>query len=169
MTGDKDTSLLGLSDLRLLMDNYQNIVQMSTILLEQQKQVIDLQKNMLQKQDNISKQQYEVMNDIRTVVDKLDKCTISLVKSNESIQDMYKQINNSIIVRSEKAEDKIEQLRLDSAKEHSGIVNKIYIAWGGTAAAIVSLASLFIVVYNKYDVVKDIHKILIDFVSNFPG
>ena len=26
---------LGLTDLRLLMDNYQNIVQMSTILLEQ--------------------------------------------------------------------------------------------------------------------------------------
>ena len=151
---------LGLTDLRLLMDNYQNIVQMSTILLEQQKQVISLQKEILSKEDNISKTQIGVYNSLNNIADKLDDYIKKFLKLTEDTMDKCNKINDTILKNVNQVESKIENTHFDNTKEHNRIINKVHIGMIASGAVIVSLISLLLTVYEKYEVLAHIQTML---------
>jgi len=169
MTENNVYHTLGLSDLRLLMDNYQNIVQMNAILLEQQKQVTDLQKDILKKQDDISKAQFQVCNSMDIVATKLDNCAENFLKINEHSLQTYAKINDTLIHNFDKVEDKIEVIHIDNTKDHSGITNKIYVALVGSGIVIASLITLLLTVYDKYKIVSHIQTMVQELVKKFIG
>ena len=166
---EENKSTLGLADLRLLMDNYQNIVQMNAILLEQQKQVVDLQKDILKKEDDISKTQIKVCNTMNNVASRLDVCADKFLNLTNNTMNTYSKINDSILKNFDKVESKIESIHIDNTKEHSGITNKIYVGMVASGAAVVSLISLILVVYGKYEILSNIQNMVTEIFQKIIG
>ena len=164
-----NNNMLGLSDLRLLMDNYQNIVKMNTILLEQQKQVVDLQKNILNKTDEIARTQIQVCNTLNNVASILDTCADKFIKLTNDTLSTYVKINDNITHNFNKVKDKLITVNIDNAKEHSGIKNKIYVAMVGSGAVVVSLITLLIIVYDKYQIIANIEYIVNQILQKIVG
>lgn len=160
--GNENNRVLGLSDLRLLMDNYQNIVQMNTILIEQQKQVIGLEKDILKKQDDTCKTQFFNENIINNMSNKIDNYAELLKNMNNEMLDLYAKLDKQIIENSDELGDKINTIHIDNTKEHSSITNKIYIAMVASASVVLSLIALLVKTYEKYGIMSNIQEMLVE-------
>lgn len=149
-------SELGLSDLRLLMDNYRNIMQMNAVLLEQQKHVLELIQQLVNKQDSLSTQALKADLHRDKIIEKLS----DISKIHEIVKESHEKTSSMIMSKLDKAEDEAQNYSIKNTQEYHDITNKIYWAMGITAAAIVPLISLVIIVYNKYEIVGHIHDML---------
>jgi len=154
MTDSKSDNYLHFSDLKLLMDNYQNVVKLNTILLEQQKQIIELQKEILKNQNNILCEQTDICKKLNNVVTKMDICASHF----KDIEDDYKSLDaalhsrfNDSTLKSDVIKESIDNINLDMVKQHSGISLKIYAAWGGSIAIILTLITLLTTSYSKLE------------------
>lgn len=112
-----DKSGLDREDLFLLMKSYENNIQQNTIVVEQLKHILETQKILC--------------TQINEMIDKLGGYTNKLTQFESTA---CKEISNLKVDMSKN--------RTDSAKEHSGLNLKLYVAWGGTALVIISLISL---------------------------
>jgi hypothetical protein len=143
---DEKTVHLGLADLRLLMDNYQNIIKMTAVLLEQQKQVIDLQHQTLSKQDIATTKQLQVCNSLENIIGNINTCNEKVVKSADAVEASTTAIK-----------EKINKLQISTTTEHSGINNRIYISMGGMITIIISLIGLLTMFYNRFELIHIMH------------
>lgn len=162
-----ESSSLSLSDIKLLMENYQNMIQLNTILLEQQKQLIELQHQVLKKQDLIISGQNTTIEKLNSIVNKLENCTKNLQEINQEIKESYSNIGHDMTSQFQKTEDKDTDWKLDVVKQHSGINRNIYIAWGGMVAIILGLISLLVNTYEKFSVLENINELLDKLISYF--
>lgn len=159
MSGDNETNLK-FTDFKLIMDNYQNMIQLNTILLEQQKQLMELQNQIVSRQDNISAKQNKLCDKTNIVIDKLDTCIENLLSTNNIIQTSYKNIDTSMTTKLNQNKDKIEMFHLDTTKQHGKITNKVYISMIGMGTIVIGLVGLLMTVYNKYDIINKTQKMI---------
>jgi hypothetical protein len=168
MTDDYN-SALKISDLKLLMDNYQNVVQLNTILLEQQKKIIELQQQIMTKQEAETKNQERTCDRLDSVVEKLRICIEKLEKTNDVIYAACEDIERNIIKRVDHVDDSFTRFSVDTVKQHSGINRNVYVAWIGTGTVIVALVGLLITVFGKFELLNDVHDLLNKLVTYFIG
>lgn len=153
-------SSLSSEDLKLLMGNFQNIIQMNTILVEQQKNLISVQNQILQKQDVITTKQNTVCNKLAKIADKLDEYSNNLKDTNDSIQKSCVNIDTHISEQLTNNAKSVENWKVDVVKQHSAINKNVYIAWGGMVTVILGLIGLLIAAYERSAVITQIHEIL---------
>lgn len=169
MTGNNTNQPLGVADLRLLMDNYQNIIQMNSIMLEQQKQVVDLQKDIIKRQEDLSRTQFKLCASFESILNKFDSSTDSLLVVNTEARNTLTKINDSMQSKFQVMDDKIDKVHIDNTKEFGKITNKIYIGMVGSGAIIMSLVTLLMIVYDKYRILTDIQKIVTNIFGKIVG
>jgi hypothetical protein len=125
---DGTESPLSLKDLSLLMEAYKNNIALSTTLLEQEKQVI-------QQQDEI--------------IDKLNKVCESIVDAQKNSNDKVKDIN-TIQNETLNAVKKIDTgMLMEFETRTSSIKALIYGSYVGMITIIISLIGLIIVIVDK--------------------
>jgi hypothetical protein len=158
------TRLFEAADLRLIMDNYRNLLQMSTILLEQQKQLISFQRESLNKQEHITNMQTAAANELSNISSKIDNCIASLKDTNNEMYILCEKINDNIKSEFKSSNESLSKDKIERTKDHGSITNKIYVGWIGMVSVILTLGTLLVIVYDKYKVVEvlkdNIEKIL---------
>lgn len=164
----KSDSYLHFSDLKLLMDNYQNVVKLNTILLEQQKQIIELQKDIIKNQGGIIKDQDNLGDKVEKVITRLDLGTEQLKQVNENYKCLETSLHSrfdAAVIKVEDTKQSIDNCKLDMVQQHSGLTLRLYIALGGSIAIIITLITLLVSTYDKLNAIQNIqnmiHKIMI--------
>lgn len=158
--GIDDNTGLSFGDLKLLMDNYQNMIQLNTVLLEQQKHVIELQHEIIRRQDSISIKQNTTCNKLDNIATTLATCVSTLQETIKNTTNSCADIESNLGNKVGNTGNKVDSLHLDMVKQHSKITNKIYVALGGSVLVILALVGLLITAYGKYDVLTDIHEMV---------
>jgi hypothetical protein len=160
---------LKISDLKLLMDNYQNVVQLNTILLEQQKKLLELQQQLISKQNESATKQIRICDRLDTVAEKLGICIQKLEKTNDVVYAACEGIEGNILKRVDHVDDNFSSFKLDTIKQHTGINRNLYIAWIGTGTIILALISLLITAIEKFKLLEEVHTLLHQLVVHFLG
>ena len=151
---------LSRDDLMLLMDSYRNTIQMHTTLVEQQKVVIGLQHELLTKQDSILNKQNEICNTMEHVSKNLEGCTSRFQEATTLVTNKCDELNNSISGKVEGVESKVDKSTIDSIKEHGSLKLRLYVAMGGMILIILSLVTLNITAFDKFEMFEESVQIL---------
>lgn len=162
-----DQRPLASTDIMLLMENYQNIMQMNTILQQQQKQLIDLQNKLVDKQEQILKDQGEVVRELASIGDKLLVCSKNLEETNKSIKNCCDNMEQSISGKLTSMNKGDEAWRLDVVKQHAGINKNVYVAWGAMGTIVLGTIALLITAYEKYAILEEVSKLINQLVQYF--
>lgn len=149
-------------DLRLLLEQCQNIIQMNTIMLEQHKQLFSNQKDLINKIENISLNQIKCHSCLTLITEKINIYIHNMNDINKSISTVYEKINNLITNKLNNLEDKINIIESDNIKHHSIFINKFYVAFGGTVTIIISLIGMITMIYNKHKVIEHVEQLIIE-------
>ena len=149
-------------DLRLLLEHCQNIIQMNTIMLEQHKQLFSNQKNLIDKNEKISSNQIKCYSCVNSITDKINIYIQNMNDIDKSISTIYEKINNLITNKLDNLEDKIDIIQNDNTKYHGQLINKFYVALGGTATIIISLIGMLTMIYDKHKIIENVEKIIIE-------
>lgn len=160
-------SSLSPGDLKLLMGNFQNIIQMSTILVEQQKQLLESQQRVIGNQDGINTNQNEAYKQLMTMTNKLSECADHLDETNESMKNLFSTLQttisndlSTITGKLNTASTKHITWEKDVAKQHTAINKNVYVAWVGMGTLVLGLIGLLITAYERSDILKDIFEIV---------
>lgn len=151
---------LSSEDIKLLMGNYQNIIQMSTILLEQQKQLLSIQNQVLQKQEILTSDQNVTHTQLGGVNEKLEGCIKNIQSTHDTIQTSCVNIDKSISDKLTDTKQQVQELKIDTVKQHASINKNVYIAWVGTGTIILALVGLLISIFDKYNTIDKIFEIV---------
>ena len=149
-------------DLRLLLEHCQNIIQMNTIMLEQHKQLFSNQKDLISKNGNVSSNQIKCQSCLDSITEKINIYIQNMNGIDKSISAIYEKINNLITNKLDNLEDKIDVVQTDNTKHHGRLINKFYVALGGTATIIISLIGMITMIYDKHKIIENIEKIVIE-------
>ena len=170
---DKEAIHLHFSDLKLLMENYQNVVQLNTILLEQQKQIIDLQKDLVKSQTTISDRQSKVYSNIDGLINKINAQNETFTQLNNLVQSKASDMDTAFHGRFNTTDQKVDEaksivtsMNLDVTKQHSGITNKLYVALVGSGLIILALIGLLTTTFERFKVLGNIHE-MVDKIMHF--
>lgn len=167
MPNQNDALHLHYSDLKLLMENYQNVIRLNTLLLEQQKQLIALQKELSKNQDVISDRQAKIRDRINKMIDKVDtqadifKQTTSLIQVNYN--DLEKAMHDrfdSTVTKIEGSKNSVDLMNVDMIKQHSSITNKLYVAFVGSVLIILALIGTITSMFGKFKILEHVHEML---------
>ena len=118
-------------DVTLLMEAYKNNIGLTTALLEQQKQVLIQQADIISNQKTINSELIVITKAIKDIQ------TSTLEKSNEIFKDVLTNYND---------------IRLEIVKENSTLKNMMYVAWIGCASIIASLITIIINMSSKFSI-----------------
>ena len=162
-----DHSSLASTDIMLLMENYQNIMQMNAILQQQQKQLIDLQNKLLTTQTDISKTQVDTVNQIEKIIEKLSDCACNIQEISKILKSNFDDIEDSIMTKLEYNDKSVSDLKIDNIKQSNSINKNVNGAWIGMGTIIVAIIALFIASYDKFASLDKIHKLLEQIVKYF--
>lgn len=170
MPNPEDALHLHYSDLKLLMENYQNVIKLNTLLLEQQRQLLELQKDLAKNQNVISERQAKIRDKIHTMIDKVDNQYEKMTQTFptiESSQIVHKNIEDALhgrfdstIIKIDNAKSAVDSMNLDMTKQHSGVTNKLYVALVGSALIILALIGMVTSMADKYRILHNMHEAL---------
>ena len=118
-------------DVTLLMEAYKNNIVLTTALLEQQKQVLVQQVDIISNQKTINSELIVITKAIKDIQ------TSTLEKSNEIFKEVLTNYND---------------IRLEIVKENSTLKNMMYVAWIGCASIIASLITIIINMSSKFSI-----------------
>ena len=118
-------------DVTLLMEAYKNNIGLTTALLEQQKQVLIQQADIISNQKTINSELIVITKAIKDIQ------TSTLEKSNEIFKEVLTNYND---------------IRLEIVKENSTLKNMMYVAWIGCASIIASLITIIINMSSKFSI-----------------
>lgn len=158
---------LNRDDLMLLMESYRNTIQMHTTLLEQLKAVISSQHDLLSKQDDILKKQHTMCSNIETVTKDIDLHIKKFDDLNSNISTTYTNLEKVISGQTGNIETKLDDSNLTTVKNYSSLRNRIYIALVGMSLIVISLITLNITAFDKFDVLNDIYLLVLKLVEHF--
>ena len=126
------------NDFNILMNSYKNMIEVNTVVFEQLKKIIEIQQNILQKNDQTAEKQkltLDAMNQLLTTLNNMTQA--------------YKDLNNKLDEHSETMADesksfsnKFQNYELNLVRSDSRVVNKIHIAWGLMGTIVIGLVSL---------------------------
>jgi len=156
MQGDElKNKSLSRDDLMLLMDSYRNTIQMHTTLVEQQKVVIGLQHDLLTKQDSILNKQDDVCRTMENISKNLEGCANRFQEATTLVSSKCDELNTAISGKVEGVESKVDKSMFDSIKEHGSLKLRLYIAMGGMILIILSLITLNITAFEKFEMFQE--------------
>jgi hypothetical protein len=164
---DKDAIHLHFSDLKLLMENYQNVVQLNTLLLEQQKQIIELQKELVRSQTTISSKQSQVNDNVNNIISKITAQNDTFIQLNNLVQSKASDMDiafhgrfNSTDQKVDETKSSVSTMNIDMVKQHSGLTNRIYIALVGSGVIILALIGMLTTLFEKFRDLGNIHEMI---------
>jgi len=160
-------SSLASTDIMLLMENYQNIMQMSTIVQQQQNQLIALQNKLIIKQDTISQRQEDAIRELASITDKIKTCSDNLEITNKSIIACCKSIEDAMGTKIDLVKTDIDDWKVDVVKQHGTINRNVYIAWGTMATIVLGFVALLVTAYEKFALLDKMNEILNQLVQYF--
>jgi hypothetical protein len=119
---------LTLKDLTLLMESYKNNIEISTMLHEQQKQLLVQQDDLLEKQ--------------KRFCEMLDKWS---TKSAEAFKDLH----DNIAGFNKEFSTRMNSFDMEMQKNYNSLKMMMYIAWTGMGGICISLIGILITVLSK--------------------
>lgn len=167
MPNPEDTIRLHYHDLKLLMENYQNVIKLNTLLLEQQKQIIDCQKELLSNQKVISDRQSSIRDRVNKMLDKAELQADSFKQTLELSQANYSDLESamhgrfdSTVTKIENSKGAVDSMNLEVVKQHSKITNKLYVALIGSALIILALIGMMVQTWEKFGLLQHVSSML---------
>lgn len=121
------------NDLYIFMESYKNNIQLNTTLLEQQKQLMVMNDQAIDKQKELCAT--------------LDAFITNITTCSQKILD-----NNIEIIK--RVEDRTNEIRTQLIIEHEKLNNKLYIAFIGMVGIVISVISLAISFADKFNSLK---------------
>jgi len=137
-----DKENLSYDNIRILMETYQNVVELNTILLEQHKQILNLQSKLVEKQDELAKNQKITCNQVNSINSKLDTNYSEIKNETKDLESALHLRFNTAETKLEKIKDDIDSVKLDMIHQHAGISHKLYIALIGSVLIILTLIGM---------------------------
>jgi hypothetical protein len=128
-----DQDQIRANDLYIFMESYKNNIQLNTTLLEQQKQLMVMNDQAIDKQK-------ELCMTLESFITNITTCSNKILE------------NNTEIIK--KLEDRTNELRNQITLENEKIHNKLYIALIGMAGIVISVISLAISFADKFNSLK---------------
>jgi hypothetical protein len=147
-------------DLKLLMGNFQNIIQMNTILVEQSKQLLAISRACSNRQENMVKDNSHVINQLKTISEKMEECANNLIATNKSVSESFKNMDGNFTKQLDSAATKHVSWEKDVAKQHTSINKNVYIAWIGMGTLVLGLVGLLVAAYERSTAVQEIYEIV---------
>lgn len=144
-------------DLDILMSSYGNMVELNTLIAEQLKQIIEMEKNILSKQDNITTKQKATCEALTNLLSKLNDLALTFKEMKPNLTEGHEDILEKLSV----IKDKISSHELETVKNDSKISTKIYIAWGLTGTIVLSLITMIITISSKYGKLEPIYNLIV--------
>jgi DNA-directed RNA polymerase beta' subunit len=166
-----DQLQLHYTDLKIVMETYQNVIQLNTLLVEQQKQILELQKELIKSQTSVSDKQFKINEKIENMIKKTEKETENFHKEvreldrvlherfNSSETSMHSRFD-STDGKIENAQKEVDNLNIDMIKGHSSIKIKLYIALVGSVLIILALLGLLTTSIEKFSVLGHVHELV---------
>ncbi len=140
---------LNAQDLFVLMESYKNNIELSTMLLEQQKQLLSHQNIIIEKQKKQCDSLSKLLERISNVIERQDKCATDVIKIQNEL------INNQNNVKNEIGQTQTI-MRMEITKDHGGLKNLLYGVYSAIGVVIIALIGLLITVIDKLHILKDI-------------
>jgi len=159
--------ILQFSDIALILDSCKNILQMTTVIIEQQKHMIELQQRTLEKQEYINQRQNEASEKLIRLLGKIENYTSKVVDIYSETKSNYSEIRDYIQGKMDDFSSDQEQQRLENVTWFGKLSNKIYIGMIASASIVASLIAVLIIVYEKYKILDDIVAMLQKIVIHF--
>ena len=169
---DKDENLhLHYADLKIVMETYQNVVQLNTILAEQQKQILELQKDLVKSQIIVSDKQQKINERIEGMIKEIEKET-------QKFHDELKQVSSDLHNRFNISETsmhsrfditdgkiieskgKLDKMNLDIVKDHGNLRNKMYVAYVGFGLIILTLLGIIVSAVERFSLIGHINEMV---------
>ena len=128
---------LSKNDLYILMESYKNNIQLNTTLLEQQKQLLIMTNESIDKQKDLCLT--------------LDKFIENLTNCSKRMDDNH----NAIMNRLSNVNTQVTTTSATNSVEHSKITNRIYVAFGGMVLIILAVIDLAMTYSDKLSTVAE--------------
>jgi hypothetical protein len=140
---------LSRDDLFLLMQSYENTVQLNTTLLNQHKQLLEDSSNILKKHS-------EIIINLNSLTDKQQKISDTLSDIILKITDLSDHNQKQI----DDIEKKIDEHRVESLNNHNQQKTKIMIVGAAIGTVVITLLGIVGQMWMKYDIISSIAKSL---------
>ncbi len=179
---DEEKIVLSRADLYLVMESYRNNIALNTTLVEQQKQVMLLQNDIMDKQQELAevlkeisqnakdilKKHEEVLKKSGETANKFEKCAEDIVCKESEIIKSQKDLDAMI----EKTKtDLITSMKLDRsscAQDHLALKATIKSVIGIFSAIVLGLIGLIATLFTKFNILDDFQKSLDTFNKILP-
>lgn len=164
MSEQEEKIVLSRSDLYLVMESYRNNIAMNTTLVEQQKQLLILQNDILEKQQNFAETLREIAQNGKDLIKKQEDVLTRTSESAKSFEYCAEDIakKEEIILEAQKVldttldtvkKDLITAMTLDRyacSADHGSLKNSIKLIVGTFAAITLGLVGLAATIFSKY-------------------
>jgi hypothetical protein len=152
-----DQENLTLKDLDTLMKSYENSIKLSTIVLEQLKQIIEMQRDLLTKHGDISTKQKSTCDALNNVVNKLTDLTEKFKELKPDLEESHDTIKEDL----EKIKETLSGQNLETVKNNSRILFRIHALGGAIAGGAVGLITIIVNLLSKGSTLDEILRIVI--------
>lgn len=174
MPGDEEKIVLSRSDLYLVMESYRNNIALNTTLVEQQKQVILLQNDIIDKQQELTevlkeisqnakdllKKQEEVLKESDESTKKFEKCVDDIVCKEADIIKTQKDLEVTLDKAKTDLINTMNLARSACSQDHLALRGTIKSIIGTSAAIILGLIGLIATLFTKFNILDDFQKSL---------
>ena len=164
MAEQEEKIVLSRSDLYLVMESYRNNIALNTTLVEQQKQLLMLQNDIIEKQQELAETLREIAQNGKDLIKKQEDVLIRTTESAKSFESCAGDIakKEGSILEAQKAldttletvkKDLITAMVLDRSAcsaDHGSLKNSIKLIVGTFAAITIGLIGLAATIFSKY-------------------
>jgi predicted PurR-regulated permease PerM len=133
------------ADLYLLLDSYKNSVELSTIIMEQLRQITDLQSKFNETGTGSIQKQKEIYNSLEKIANLLESYSNNIKNSNDKVYDKIIEFEKSL------STFQVEQKGL-----FGKVGSRINLVYVGLGTLIVSLISIIYLLIEKLHLISDI-------------
>ena len=152
-----DQENLTLKDLNTLMTSYENSIKLSTIVLEQLKQIIEMQKELIGKHSDLSSKQKATCDSLTNVVNKLTELIDRFKEMKPDLENGHNNIKDDL----EEVKKILGAQNLETIKNHSTITFRIHALGGAIAGSVVGLITIIVNLLSKGTTVDEILRLVI--------
>jgi len=141
-------------DLKSFLDAYTNLRDLLIVISEQQKQDQERQRNLISKGEQQIIQIEKLTMQIEQVNEKLQELQYVIDKNKEHMEGCFSSISSEQ-----------DRAKVRDVEYYNRLKNRLHIAFGVLTSVIVSLFGLIFVVLDKYKILDEIHKLLLEIIQ----
>ena len=134
---------LSKNDLFILMESYKNNIQLNTTLLEQQKQLMTLNIQSIEKQNELCKH-------VDGIIDKMSNLAIILSENNSKLSKEITLISTEVSKEVNSISEEINNIGTNLSKEHDKLNFKMWLAFGAMTSTLVAFIYFGVELLDKY-------------------